>query len=172
MPTKKTNKKPRKELLTEKELEKSLVIDANFALLQVLLKEDKRWRMKIGVYKILPKSYHDYTIHLIVDEEPFEKRIQSVEEKIERIRKERSLFAEKDDKEIRDQKELIVDIQNELAEMKDKCEEMEFVAEIEEIKYKDGNTVVLMKVPDNVIEPLNKSKMFIQFYKIEFSPLL
>lgn len=64
----------KKELLDENE---DITITAKFALSQITLKDDHRWRMKLIVWKILPKAYHDYTIKFVVDEEPFEKRIKS-----------------------------------------------------------------------------------------------
>ncbi len=163
--------KKRKGFLDDIDAEKELTISAKFGLSSILLKDDHRWRMKLVVWKILPKAYHDYTIKFLVDEEPFEKRIKSVEDKIELVRKEGSLFPENDNREIRNLHGLITDINLELKKLKQQCDVIEFVSEIEEIKYKDGNTHVVMKIPDVVIEPLNQAKLLIGNYKVELLPL-
>lgn len=160
--------KEKKDLLDTNE---DITIRAKFGLNMISLKDDHRWRMKLIVWKILPKAYHDYTIKFVVDEGPFEKRIKSLEDKIATIQKEPSLFDERDKKEVTKLRELIVDIQKELSALKKQCGVIEFVSEIEEIKYKDGNTNVLMKIPDVIIDPLNKAKLLIGNYKVELVPL-
>jgi hypothetical protein len=54
--------------------------------------------------------------------------------------------------------------------MRDKCKKIEYLGEVKELKYKDGDTILLMRLPDNVIEELNQAKMLFNFYKIELTP--
>lgn len=171
---KKKKKGKAKELLDLNSPEADLTIVANFALDEVALKKSKglRWRIKLEIFKILPKTYHSYSIEMDVDEGEFDRRIQAIEEKIEKIRSEKSLFADRDDKEIRDLRELIVGVEKERDARIEECETIEFAGEIEELKYKDAHTHVLLIVPDNIIEELNKQKSRISYYKINLKPLL
>ena len=169
----KNTKKP-KELLDLNSPEADLTIVANFALEEIALKRSKglRWRMKLEIFKILPKTYHTYSVEMDVDEGEFDNRIQAVEDKIEKIRTEKSLFADRDDKEIRNMRELIVGIEKERDERIKECDVISFAAEIEEIKYKDAHTHVLIMVPDQIIEQMNKQKARMSWYKINLKPLL
>lgn len=160
-----------KELLNVNEFEKELTISSRFALTSVTLKE-MRWNMKIHVYQILPRTYHKYTIKFLVDEEPFESRIKSLDQKREKINSDPVLFDKFRDKDMKDIDSMVMSIRHELAEIKRQCDTIEFVAEIEELKYKDGHTIVTMKIPDNIIEPLNKAKMLINYYRANLLPLL
>lgn len=169
----KDKKKP-KDLLDLNSPEADLTIVANFALEEIALKRSKglRWRMKLEIFKILPKTYHSYSIEMDVDEAEFDNRVKAVEDKIEKIRGEKSLFPDVDDKEIRNLRELVVGIEKERDQRIEECEVISFAAEIEEIKYKDAHTHVLIIVPDQIIEQMNKQKSRISWYKINLKPLL
>lgn len=166
--------KKSKELLDINSPEADLTIVANFALEEIALKKSKglRWRMKLEIFKILPKTYHSYSIDMDVDEEEFDNRIMAVEDKIDKVSSERSLFPDRDDKDIRNMRELIIGIDKERDQRIEECDVISFAAEIEEIKYKNAHTHVLIIVPDKIIEQMNAQKSRISWYKINLKPLL
>ena len=67
--------KAKKELLNVEEALDSLIIKAKFSIVEIKMKNDWRWKIKMLVHETLPKSYHDYAIKLEFDDEPFLKSI-------------------------------------------------------------------------------------------------
>ncbi len=139
-------------------------IESKIQLEQLTLK-NKRWEAKLIVNTILPRSYHRYTIELSLDEKPYLERIEAIEKDLRS-----SLFAEE---KVSKKKsiETINGIQKELDSMRKQCEEIKFGAVVQEIKYKDGETVVICRIPDDVIEPLNRQKYKMDAYRILLTPI-
>lgn len=139
----------RAELLDEKDLDKVGVIESRIEVEQITLK-NKRWKAHLVIGTILPRSYHQYNIDLDLDEQPYLDRIADIEKDLND-----SLFAEEKVSK-KQSHEKINKIKKELEEMRKVCERIQFVAVVEEIKYRDGDTLLACRIPDDVIEPLNR----------------
>ncbi len=139
-------------------------IEAKIQLDQLTLK-DKRWEARLIIGEILPRSFYKYSVVLTLDEKPYHERIEAIEKDLNS-----SLFAEE---KISKKKalETINGIRKELESMRKQCEEIKFAAVVKEIKYKDGETVVICRIPDDVIEPLNRQKFKMEAYHILLTPI-
>lgn len=65
----------------------------------------------------------------------------------------------------------IGEIRDELCRMQRDCPEIQFNTTVEEIKYKDSETRLSCRIPDDVIEPINKQKYRLEAYKVILLPL-
>lgn len=154
----------RGELLNLKDAEKSLIIETTIQLEELKLK-DKRWTAKLKLRTTLPRSYHNYKIFLDLDEKPYLDRISDLEKSLDE-----SLF-----KELKTSRRAvgkqIGDIRNELETMRKDCPHIEFMATVDQLVYKDGDTIMTCRIPDDIIEPLNKQKYRLEAYKIALDPI-
>lgn len=161
--TKKTAKK------SKKEIEK---IEAKFSIEQIVMDKDLQWKTKMKVTKILPKSYHDYTIKMTLDETPYDKRIATLELELKELgRGQQQLLKEMAEERKGQLNDEIVLEKQRLEDMRDKCKAIEFLGEVKELKYKDGDTIILIRLADEVIEQLNKAKYLFSNYKISLIPI-
>ncbi len=133
--------------------------------LQEIKLKDLKWMCKLGIGTILPKSYHNYKIIMDLDEQPYLDRIFDLENQ-----NKDSLF-KNDRAEKRKVDDNIKEVRKQLAERQKECEHIEFNATVEELKYKDSNTVIVVRVPDDVIEPFNRQKSRFVIYKIVLEPI-
>lgn len=140
-------------------------IETPLFLTSLTLKEMK-WSAKLVVRTLLPRSYHRYKVILQLDEQPWLDRIADYEKELDD-----SLFKnEKTSK-----KELsrrVADQRKDLEETRQQCEKIEFSAIVDALRYKDNDTAIELRVPDDVIEPLNRQKVRMPLYKIALIPLL
>ena len=156
--------KPKKELLNIDEAEEASKIESELYLESIVLK-DMKWNIKLTVKKTLPKSYHKYKVVLELDETPYAERIEEIESELND-----SLF--RDDKASRKtMQNRVGDIRKQLEAVRNDCEKIDFHATIEELKYKDSDTKLVMRVPDDVIEPFNRQKTRFDVYKITLYPV-
>lgn len=163
MPKKDTKKKP-DELLNMEELEKLTSIESSLDLDSITLKK-KRWQAKIYVNETLPRSYRSYRIVLNLDEQPYLDRIDEIKKEFEG-----TLFTT-DKGSVKMHNEKIKELTNQLLTLRNDCEEIKFIATVEELKYKDSSTLLTIRIPDDVVEPLNRQKMRLDIYKITLIPL-
>ncbi len=172
--TKKSNKKEKKGLLPEVEelANISLAITAKFSIVEIKMKADWRWKVKMLVHETLPKAYHDYAIKLEFDDAPYLKSIAQYEKEIKEHESNPTLLPEIDRKSIMKLDEKIADTRKEMKKMKEECTDIEFVTQSEEIKYKDGDTALLFKVLDTVIQPLNEKKYRLGDYRAVLDPII
>jgi hypothetical protein len=161
--TKKIIKKPKKQV--DK-------IEAKFSIEQIVMDKDLQWKAKMRVTKILPKSYHDYTIKMTLDEAPYDKRVATLELELKELgRGQQQLLKEMAEARKGQLNDDILEEKSRLEEMRDKCKAIEFLGEVKELKYKDGDTVILIRLADEVIEQLNKAKYLFSNYKISLIPV-
>lgn len=168
MATKKDTKKKKveskpKELLTPEELENVGKIESTLSLDTIQLKRLK-WQCKIWVKTTLPKTYRSYRIELSLDEDPYIKRIDDLETDFSN-----SLFAS-DKASIKAHNQKISEIRTKLDQLRNDTEKIEFVSLVEELKYKDAETILLITLPDDVIEAFNRQKARFDLYKIVLIP--
>lgn len=171
---KKTTTKAKKDLLPtiEEVAEMSLAITAKFSIVEIKMKNDWRWKVKMLVHETLPKAYHDYAIKLEFDDAPFLKSIEQYEKEIKEVEENPTLLPDVDRKSIAKLDEKIANIKKEMKKLKDECTDIEFVTQSEEIKYKDGDTALLFKVLDTVIQPLNEKKYRLGDYRAVLDPII
>jgi hypothetical protein len=150
----------------------SLAIVAKFTIVEIKMKSDWRWKVKMLVHETLPKSYHDYAIKLEFDDAPYLKSIAQYEKEIKECESTPTLLPDIDRKSIMKLDEKIAETKKEMAKMKAECTDIEFVTQTEEIKYKDGDTALLFKVLDTVVEPLNEKKYRLGDYRAVLDPII
>lgn len=150
----------------------SLAIVSKFTIVEIKMKNDWRWKVKMLVHQTLPKSYHDYAIKLEFDDEPYLKSIAQYEKEIKDAESNPTLLPDVDRKSIMKLDEKIADTRKEMLKMKAECTDIEFVTQTEEIKYKDGDTALLFKVLDTVVEPLNEKKYRLGDYRAVLDPII
>lgn len=171
---KKATKKTKKELLPAVEdLDKvSLAIVAKFSIVEIKMKNDWRWKVKMLVHETLPKSYHDYAIKLEFDDEPYLKTIAQYEKEAKDCAENPTLLPDMDKRSLKQIDEKIANTRKEMAKMRAECIDIEFVTQTEEIKYKDGDTALVFKVLDTVVQPLNDKKFRLNDYRAVLDPIL
>jgi hypothetical protein len=163
-------KTPKKKATKEKPQKEK--IEGKFAIEQIEMNKGLQWKIKMKVSKILPKSYHDYTIKMTLDEEIYKIRIASYEQEQKELgRGQIMLLPEMIEARKGELHDKIVDERKALEEMRGKCKKIEFVAEVRELKYKDGDTIINLRIPDDIVQPLNEQKFLFAHYKIELIPI-
>lgn len=156
-------KKKQKAELIDMESENPGMIESTIFLQELKLK-DKRWSAKMLIGAILPKAYHRYNVKMVLDESPYEDRIADLEKGLDD-----SLFREERNS-VRDTNKRIKEIRQELERMQNDCYDIEFACVVEEVKYKDSDTLLTARIPDDIIEDLNKQKFRLEAYKIMLFP--
>lgn len=164
---KKKAKVEKKELL---DLKDPMTIESTFMLEQVQLK-GMIWSARIIVKDILARNYHKYSIKILFNEKPYMDRITRLEEKLSNTKRSKKLFKDMEQDDIDEVNDEIADIKKDMNDIKKQCLTIEFLATVEQIKYKNGNTIVVLRIPDDVIEPINKAKTMFQYYKVELTPV-
>lgn len=163
--TKKTAEvaKPKKELLGDPKEHKD-TIESTVRLDEIKLK-DMRWLVKLRIGTLLPKSYHLYKVIMELDEKPYKDRIEDLEAQV------KGTLFENDPAQVKQLDKSIADVRKQLSERQKECERMEFNATVEELKYKDSDTVVTVRVPDDIIEAFNRQKSRLSYYKINLESI-
>lgn len=175
MTNKKTKtKKAKKDLLPSMEelAEISLAIIAKFSIIEIKMKDDWRWKVKMLVHEILPKTHHDYSVKLEFDDRPYLKTIDQLEREIVELDRNPSLLPDVDKKSMKELDNKIAKAKKEMNDMRNNCPNIEFVVQTEEIKWKEGDTALLFKVLDSVIQPLNEQKFRLNEYRAVLDPII
>jgi hypothetical protein len=151
--------------------EVSLAIVAKFSIVEIRMKNDWRWKVKMLVHEILPKTHHDYRVKLEFDDEPYLKTIAQLEDDAAKLARDKSLFPDVDKRSIKEIDDRIQNEKKQMEKMRSECPNIEFVTQTEEIKYKDGDTALIFKVLDTVIQPLNEQKYRLSEYRAVLDPI-
>lgn len=167
-------KKTKKDLLPKLEDIKdvSIAITAKFSIVEIKMKNDWRWKVKMLVHSMLPETHRDYAIKLEFDDAPFLRSIEQFEKEIESIKSEPTLLPDVDRKSIKVLNEKIDSTRKEMKKLQDECTTIEFVTQTEEIKYQNNDTALLFKVLDTVVEPLNEKKYRLGDYRAVLDPII
>lgn len=168
--TKAKKKKPTKELLDTSNV--SLAIVAKFSIVEIKMKDDWRWKVKMLVHEILPKTHHDYAVKLEFDETPYQQTIKQLQRDLEDIDNKPTLLPDMDKKARKELEQRLKKANEDMERMRHDCVDIEFVAQSEEIKWKDGDTALLFRVLDTVIQPLNEQKFRLTEYRAVLEPIL
>lgn len=127
--------------------------------------KDMRWLCKLRIGTQLPRSYHLYKILMELDEQPYLDRIEDLEAQV------KGTLFENEKASVKSLDESIARVRKDLMERKKECEKMEFNCSVEELKYKDSNTILTVRVPDDIIEAFNRQKTRLSYYKITLESL-
>lgn len=65
---------------------------------------------------------------------------------------------------------LVSDLRMQKQKEKQECEPIEFSVRVEKLAYKDGNTVIDVLVPDDVVEAFNRQKHRMNMYAVTLIP--
>lgn len=168
--TKKVVVKETKNLLDDLS-EVSLAITARFSIIEISMKNDWRWKVKMSIHEILPKTHHDYKVKLEFDDRPFLKTIESLDKDIAELAYNPSLLPSVDAKSLNELEMKKDKVKIEMETLKKDCPTIDFVTQTEEIKYKDGDTSLLFRVIDSVIQPLNEQKHRLNNYRAVLEPV-
>lgn len=149
-------------------LDTAITIESLFTLKKIEMKDDLAWRMKLEIKNKLEHTYREYDVKFSINEEPFEMRISDLNRQIEEVKNQNQLFGDAKKDQINSIKNEIKEVQQELKDLKDDCGNIEFPVTIEELKYKDGNTIIVMIFPATSLEEINeKRRDLASYYKIE-----
>lgn len=129
------------------------------------------WVLKLNINKILDRSFYKYNARLSINEEPFNRRIEEAERKMEEVRTEAHLPNMEDKGEIKRLEETIKNVKSELAQLIKNTDTIDFFATVMTIKYSGIMTVVEFNIPADTINLLNKNRFFFGQYKIELEPI-
>ena len=155
--------KKQKAELIDMESENPGMIESTIFLQELKLK-DKRWTSKMLIGTTLPKSYHRYSVKMELDESPYLERIEELEKGLDE-----SLFKEEKSS-LKSTQKRVKEIRQELERMQNDCYTIEFYCTVEEVKYKDSETLLTTRVPDDIIQDLNAQKFRLEAYKIALIP--
>jgi hypothetical protein len=150
----------------------SLAKTAKFSIVEIKMKNDWRWKIKMLVHEILPRTHHDYAVKLEFDDAPYLKTIEQLKNEAEELRTTPTLLPDIDARSLKDLDRRIVKAEQDMANMQRACTDIEFVGQTEEIKWKDGDTALLFKVLDTVIQPLNEQKFRLTEYRAILDPII
>lgn len=156
----------KKELI---DMDTAIIHTAVFELKKIEMKDDLAWRIKLELKTRLDQSSREYGVKFSVNEEPFELRIKDLERKRSEVESENQLFGDAKKTQLKNIDEEIKEVEQELKDTQDNCPDIEFEkGTIEELKYKDGNTIIVMLFPASSLKELNdKRRELANIYKIE-----
>lgn len=164
-------------LKVAEETRKPYTIETTFGLggaTPLALKNDASgiyWDLKLNINQILDRSFYKYNVRLSINEEPFNRRIEDAERKMDEISTEAHLPNMEDKGAIKELQEKIKTIKDELAQIIKQTDVIDFFATVISIKYSGVVTVVEFNIPADTIALLNKNRFFFSQYKIELEPI-
>lgn len=144
----------------------SLAIESNFKLDKLVLKNDLGWHLSLLVDQRLPRVYDGYDVLLKFDEGPYDRRAESLDQRIKTASKQPGLggMENPEVEALRDELEKNEEMRESLAAQ---CEEISFSATVEAMKYTDKReTLLTMVIPADVIEELNDHRALLRHYAI------
>lgn len=152
------------------DLEASTVATAVFELKKIEMKDDLAWRIKLELKTKLDHSFREYNVKFSVNEQPFNLRIADLERKRSEVESEDQLFGDQKKTQLKNIDSEVKEVEQELKEMQEMCPDIEFEGTIEELKYKDGNTIIVMLFPATSLAEMNdKRRQLAEYYKIELN---
>lgn len=148
----------------EEHMEKAIEIEAPLKLAKIELK-DLEWLVKLKVKTLLPRAYQRYELSLVYNRASKVERIKELHSSLVG-----TLF-EMDPKEWKRRDKQILDIVRDMEDEEAMCETMKFSARIVKLEYKSSDTTeVVIRVPDDIIDSLNRQKTRLDKYKVVLNP--
>ena len=176
--TKEAKKIAKKALeITAEESKRPYTIETTFSLggaTPLALKQEAGsmiWIFKLNVNQILDRSFYKYNIRLSINAEPFERRIEDAQRKINEIASESHLPGMGNNAEIKNLEQRIKDIEAELDKLIRETDVIDIYATVRTLEYKGVKTSVEFEIPADTIALLNKNRYYFSQYKIELQPI-
>lgn len=144
-----------------------VVASSVFELEGIAMKKDRLWRLKLGLKTVLPESFREYGVRLSLNEEPYETRIADIARRKADVSAENQLFGAEKKKQLKGFDDQVKDVEQELKDALADSPVIEFDGTIEQLTYKDSDTVVVMMIPASAIGELNDNRGKLRDYKIE-----
>jgi hypothetical protein len=170
MPKTKSKSQERREAVQGKELldlDSSIVATSIFFFEAMKMDKFLQWSIKMTLKTQLPQSFRDYKVKLSFNEEPLLVKIQDLERKMANVESENQLFEGNKKTQIKNIKEEISEIEQELKDSKNQTPEIEFEGTIEKLEYKNADTVISLWIPAMVANQINDVRDILKTYKIE-----
>lgn len=171
---KKTSAKTKEKKSELIDMESATVIPSLFELKEIKMKDDMAWRLKLVLKTKLSHTWREYFVKFSVNERPFEMRIEDLERKKQQVQDEVQMAlddgtpASARNKQLKNIDEEIENVKAELESMLADCPSIEFDGMIEELKYKHGETHIIMWFPSESLKELNQYRAQLSHhYKIE-----
>lgn len=154
-----------------KETKKDAIV-AKFKLKTIVWKAGSTvWNIVLGIHGALSEAFIHYSAKFTFDEEPYQRRIATVEEQIKEVQKDRQLFKDGQEAQVRELKSEIAEIKDEMEDMRKECPDIEFQATAIKVDWTGDVPSVTFAVDSELVEQLNKAKAKVDNYKIELTPL-
>jgi len=147
--------------------EPTFQLSALFVFKELKLKDDMQWRIKIVVKEQLPQTFREYDGAFSFNEGPYEAKIDDVEKRKDAIVNEETLFPAEREKQLRVCDLTIGDIQRDMEKARKDTPTMEFKAIVEQLAYKDGDTVLTMIISHDVVEKIDEYRHYLKNYKLD-----
>lgn len=144
-----------------------VVATSVFILEELKMKKDLLWRAKLTLKTQLPESFREYGVRLSLNEEPYETRISDIARRKADVTAENQLFGAEKKKQLKGFDEQVKEVERELEEARADSPVIEFDCTLEQLTYKDGDTVVVMMIPAAAIGEFNDNRRKLSGYKVE-----
>jgi hypothetical protein len=172
-------KKAPKKVIEELELvgvsveENPLTKVSKFQLKQMIWKYGAGWNIMLVLHSSFEKVYTSYDVKFTFDEEPYARRITTVQDNIAMMKDEASLFDKVREQNIKDLEKEIADIEDEKESAKKACKDIEFPARVVNADWRGNEPTVIFAIKSEVVERLNREKDKVgQYYKIALTPVI
>lgn len=143
-------------------------VRSKFFFREISAKSGERWRIKIGVRRLLPEALMSYQVTLALDEEPFMEEIEGIEKNIRNANANPELFDDAKSQARALQREL-ADANKKLKEARETYPPFEFTGTIEEVKFDRANGITFATLSVDDVDALKLADMRhdMKSYKIE-----
>lgn len=160
----KKDSKAKKELL---DINASIVATSVFLFDTMKLDKFLEWTLKITLKTQLPQSFRDYKVKLSLNEEPYEMKIQDLENRLAGIESENQLFEGNKKDQIKNIREEIKEIEQNLKDDLEHTPVIEFDGIIQKLEYKNGDTIITLWIPADVSSKINEVRSILKTYKVD-----
>lgn len=126
----------------------TLVTGVRFKFKKLELKDSYDWLFTVEVKQILPRTYHWLHLSFELDEQPFNKRITELEKELDEAEKNPTIFDEINEKAIKSVNAAIRKVNKELQQARNECKSFDMLVDVQQLKYKDGDTILTVRLAD------------------------
>lgn len=144
-----------------------VVATSVFLVEHMTMKKDLIFRLKLTLKTVLPEAFREYTVVLSHNDEPYLMRVEDLRNRLAEVNKEVQLFPAEKKKQLKTIEQQIADVENELHDAQAECPDIEFEAAIEQLTYKDSDTVVVLTIPASVVADIAEKRIQLHNYKVE-----
>lgn len=126
----------------------TLTTRARFKFKKLELKDSYDWHFVVEVKQILPRTFHWLFLRFYLNEEPYEKRIEQLENELAEVEKNPTLLPSEDIKAVKTLKKAMTKVNKELTTTRNECPTFDMIVDVQQLKYKDGDTIITVRIAD------------------------